>query len=217
MPNNDDDDAGIVPTQWKTAIISLIPKVANPQQPSDFRPISVTPVLSRMLERLVVCHHIYPAIMHLPPGLCFTDQYAFRPTGSTTAAIIALLYTVRSMLTENLYVHVFALDFSEAFDTIPLSTLMDQMSNLPLHDNILQLDCQFFCKAINTALNFCRICVRYCDWCGKCHPRSDCLGPACYIVAASDLQASHTRNVIIKFADDTYLIVPAANSATCPR
>ena len=119
------------------------------------------------------------------------------------------------MLTENLYVHVFALDFSEAFDTIPLSTLMDQMSNLPLHDNILQLDCQFFCKAINTALNFCRICVRYCDWCGKCHPRSDCLGPACYIVAASDLQASHTRNVIIKFADDTYLIVPAANSATC--
>jgi len=54
MPNNDDDDAGIVPTQWKTAIISLIPKLANPQQPSDFRPISVTPVLSRMLERLVV-------------------------------------------------------------------------------------------------------------------------------------------------------------------
>ena len=30
--------AGIVPTQWKTAIISPIPKVANPQQPSDFRP-----------------------------------------------------------------------------------------------------------------------------------------------------------------------------------
>jgi len=30
-----------------------------------------------------------------PPGLCFTDQYAFKPTGSTTAAIIALLYTVR--------------------------------------------------------------------------------------------------------------------------
>ena len=146
MPNDDDDDAGIVPTQWKTAIISLIPKVANPQQPSDFRPISMTPVLSRMLERLVVRHHVYPAIMHPPPGLCFTDQYAFRPTGSTTAAIIALLYTVRSMLTENLYVHVFALDFSKAFDTIRHSTLMDQMSNLPLQDNILQLDCQFSAK-----------------------------------------------------------------------
>ena len=90
--------AGIVPTRWKTAIISPIPKVANPQQPSDFRPISVTPVLSRMPERLVVRH---PAIMHPPPGLCFTDQYAFRPTDSTTTAIIALLYTVRSMLTEN--------------------------------------------------------------------------------------------------------------------
>jgi len=76
-------------------------KDTNPQQYSDFKPISVTSVLSCMLERLVVCHHIYPAIMHPPPGLCFTDQYAFRPTGSTTTAIIALLYTVRSMLTEN--------------------------------------------------------------------------------------------------------------------
>ena len=41
------------------------------------------------------------------------------------------------------------------------------------------------------------------------------LGPACYIVAASDLLASHAGNVIIKFADDTYLIVPSVNSATC--
>ena len=56
--------AGIVPTPWKTAIISLIPKVANPQQPSDFRPISVTPVLSRMLERLVVRRHIRLSCIH---------------------------------------------------------------------------------------------------------------------------------------------------------
>ena len=41
------------------------------------------------------------------------------------------------------------------------------------------------------------------------------LGPACYIVAASDLHVSHTGNVIIKFADDTYLIVPVTDSATC--
>jgi len=41
------------------------------------------------------------------------------------------------------------------------------------------------------------------------------LGPVRYIVAAPDLQASHTGNIIIKFADDTYLIVTSVNSATC--
>ena len=35
------------------------------------------------------------------------------------------------------------------------------------------------------------------------------LGPAAYIVTASDLWPEHADNEIIKFADDTYLIIPA--------
>jgi len=40
------------------------------------------------------------------------------------------------------------------------------------------------------------------------------LGPAAYIVTASDLRPEHADNEIIKFADDTYLIIPASNSST---
>jgi hypothetical protein len=40
---------GAVPSQWKMAIITPIVKELNPTQPSDFRPISVTSVLSRPL------------------------------------------------------------------------------------------------------------------------------------------------------------------------
>jgi len=43
------------------------------------------------------------------------------------------------------------------------------------------------------------------------------LGPASFIVTASDLQPAHQGNVLVKFADDTYVIVPAANSSTCER
>ena len=38
------------------------------------------------------------------------------------------------------------------------------------------------------------------------------LGPASYVVTAGDMQPGHDGNVIIKYADDTYLIVPAVNS-----
>jgi len=41
------------------------------------------------------------------------------------------------------------------------------------------------------------------------------LGPASYVVTAANLQPRHTGNVIIKYADDTYLVVPAANDDTC--
>jgi len=40
------------------------------------------------------------------------------------------------------------------------------------------------------------------------------LGPASYIVTAADLRPKCTGNSIVKFADDTYLIIPAANSHT---
>jgi len=108
---------GTVPQQWKTACITPIPKAPHPTKPSEFRPISVTPVLSRSFEKYVVRYYIYPALLDPPPQLNFEDQYAFRPTGSTTAAIIAIMPTVRSMLSTNEYVHVFAFDFSKAFDT----------------------------------------------------------------------------------------------------
>ena len=37
------------------------------------------------------------------------------------------------------------------------------------------------------------------------------LGPASHIVAATDLHPVHVGNRIFKFADDTYLVVPAIN------
>ena len=77
--------------------------------------MSVTLVLSRSLEKNVVRHHIYSALRDPAPQLNFEDQYAFRPTSSTTAAIIAILHTVRSILLTNEYVHVFAFNFSKVF------------------------------------------------------------------------------------------------------
>ena len=52
----------IVPEQWKQAYIRPIQKTPTPSGPADYRPISITPVLSRLLEKLVVKHYFYPAI-----------------------------------------------------------------------------------------------------------------------------------------------------------
>ena len=44
----------IVPFQWKEACIRPIPKIPSPRQPADFRPISVTPILTRLMARAIV-------------------------------------------------------------------------------------------------------------------------------------------------------------------
>ena len=67
---------------------------------------------------LVVHQFLYPALLVPPCNLTFSDQYAFRPTGSTTAALIQLFHTVTELLSDHPYVVVIALDFSKAFDTV---------------------------------------------------------------------------------------------------
>ena len=47
-----------VPVQWKVASILPVPKISTPLTPADYRPITITPILSRILERIVVTEYI---------------------------------------------------------------------------------------------------------------------------------------------------------------
>jgi len=134
----------VVPQQWKRARIRPIPKTCMPNQHADFRPISVTPVLTRVTERTVVKTFLYPAILSPPVELNFADQYAFRPTGSTEAAIIHLLQTITNMLLTNPYVTVISSDFSKAFDTVRHSTLLEKISFLDIPDHVYNWIVDFF-------------------------------------------------------------------------
>ena len=126
----------IVPTQWKTSCITPIPKISQPANFSDFRPISITPILSRLLERFVVSNALYPLLETPDVHSILSDQYAFRPTGSTTAALIHLLHDISNFTQDYPYVHVFALDFSKAFDTVRHHTLLSKYDSLHIDDNI---------------------------------------------------------------------------------
>ena len=74
------------------------PKNKNPAELSDFRPLSIISIISGLLEKFVVQEYLYPALLNPPDHLIFSDQYAFCPTGSTTAVIIDILDKVTSLL-----------------------------------------------------------------------------------------------------------------------
>ena len=58
-----------VPRQWKAASICPVQKVIDPKAHVDYRPISITSVLSRSFERIVVHDFIYPALISSPASL----------------------------------------------------------------------------------------------------------------------------------------------------
>jgi len=126
----------VVPVQWMRSCITPVPKIAHPVECKDFRPISVTPVLSRVMERFIVRSDLYPVLVHSDFSHLFSDQFAFRPSGSTTAAHIYLFHQLTHLLQKYEYVHLIALDFSKAFDSVKHSTLAEKIAELPIKDNV---------------------------------------------------------------------------------
>jgi hypothetical protein len=161
------------------------------------------------MEKTIVRHFLYPAVLSPPPSLSFSDQFAFRPAGSPAAAIITLLSIITNSLLTNPFVIVISLDFSKAFDTVRHSTLLEKFAQLNIPDeaynwladyfkghshSTVYLDQTSTLKSINASII-----------------QGSGIGPTSYVVNAGDLGPMTTGNHLVKFADDTYLIVPASN------
>jgi len=98
---------GTVPIDWLTAVVTPAPKKPCPSGLADYCPISVTPILSRVAETLVVRQCLRLAI----PTDILTDQFGCRPTGSTNTPSYL---NARN----NSYVRCLLIDFSKSFDVV---------------------------------------------------------------------------------------------------
>ena len=88
------------------------------------------------MEKLLVRSFLYPVFNMPHQNLSFQDQFAYRPTGSTTAAISAIIHTAATMLISHRYVHLIAFDMSKAFDTVRHFTLLEKIAALPIDDRV---------------------------------------------------------------------------------
>ena len=166
------------------------------------------------LERLVGSRFLSTAMLTIPLPLSLTNQYAYKPTGSTTAALIDLFSHVSKLLLQNPYVHVITFDYSKAFDTISHSTISTKLSTCDLPDSIHNWTIDYLsdrqhCTLLNSQ---------------QSNPASinasvvqgSVLGPVLFNLNSSGLNALSPQNKYFKYADDSYLVVPCSNSSTIP-
>src|SRR6218665_2226028 len=133
------------------------------------------------------------------------DHYAFRLTGSTTAGLVDLLQKLTDLLRENEYVVLTTVDFSRAFDCMKHMPLMEKVNLLDLPDYIYNWMVRYFeSRGHSTRLgDFISVVAAIC---AINHPGLRC-GPASFVVVASDLHPKHLKNLMSKYADDTYLLI----------
>jgi len=124
------------------------------------------------------------------------------------------LHVLTQVRLPNPYVIVISLDFSKAFDTVRHLTLLNKLAQLDLPDHVYNWLTNFFTGHSH--------CTSFCGQTSEFESinasiiQESSLGPAAYTVNAGDLKTTTSGNILCKFADDTYLIVPARNEASRP-
>ena len=192
------------PALWKKAIIIPIPKVTNPKEPKDLRPISILPVLSKVLER-----HIYCQIFDFVNNLKIIPdcQSGFRPNFSTSTSLVKLLNDIRYFEDNKNVTCLALLDFSKAFDTLDHRMLLAKLhyfgfSPSSIKFMMLYLQNKFHCVQIRK--EFCLLKSDHLPLITGV-PQGSILGPLLFSLYVADMYNCVQNSKVLQYADDSQI------------
>ena len=108
----DSIESGTVPSRWKSANVCDVFKKGKKSHPSNYRPISLTCIASKILEH-IVHSHVTKQFEH---NILTDCQHGFRSKRYTELQLILTIHDIASSLQQNKSIHAAVLDFSKAFD-----------------------------------------------------------------------------------------------------
>ena len=190
--------SNVYPIIWKKAHVKPLPKVKNPTEFKDYRPISLLPTLSKILERVVYAQVSTYLTDH---DLLNSNQSGFRSKHSTTTALLKISTDIIDSIDRGDATILTLLDYSKAFDTINHNLLLSKLTSLGFMDQSIK----WFKSYLN---NRCQRVFRndkLSDWANINNgvPQGSILGPLLFIILSQDISNVIRNSSHHLYADDT--------------
>ena len=187
----------VFPDAWKTARVHPIPKVDTPLSPSDYRPISILPTLSKIYKRIILTQL---SEFIESKSIYAQTQSGFRKGHSCSSLLVKLKNDITKAMNRGEITIAIAADYSKAFDTVHYTKLLQLLKSLGLSNDFL--------KIIHSYLTNRNQYVQVDDTKSSTKsiyfgvPQGSILGPVLFNLYVSDL-SSILENHSLQYADDT--------------
>ena len=188
---------GVVPFEWKEANIIPLFKKGSRNKSENYRPVSLTSVICKLLERLIKDHMVDFLVKH---KLLNSSQHGFLKARSCLTNMLCFLEEITKWIDVGSPVDIIYLDFQKAFDKVPHQRLLLKLKAHGIGDSITDWIEQWLTDRRQRVV----VDGEVSNWKSVLSgvPQGSVLGPILFLIYINDLDDSITSNVL-KFADDT--------------
>lgn len=183
-------------TEWKDANISPVFKKGSKSMFSNYRGISLLPILSKVLEKCVA-----RKLVDFIDSRLFALQHSFRHGLSCTTQLLCVLHDIGRSLDRGDEIDVIYLDLTRAFDTVCHSRLLLKLQRFGIAGSLLS----WFSDYLSSRQQRVVINGISSSWQPVISgvPQGSVLGPILFILYINDLPQCINFSRVAMFADDS--------------
>ena len=196
---------GQLPSDWKKAQVCPLFKKGDKTEPSNYRPISLTCILCKVMEHIIASNLSTHLNKH---NILYELQHGFREKRSCETQLIQLVEDLGRQLSLGKQTDLILLDFSKAFDKVNHLKLLYKLSCFGVKGNTLNWIQSFLIGRSQTVVLDGESSEEVKVTSGV--PQGSVLGPLLFLLYINDLPENIQSQVRL-FADDTAVYLTVTN------